>query len=381
MSAFAAILICSGQHFNKEFFSMLKDIHIKNYRGIKDLKIKDFKRINLLVGDNNSGKTSVLEAALLLLTPKNPLSLAEISLKKDISVQAQNVNIQLNLSEEESWRKLSYSFFNAEAANHISIASGLKNNPTENPDYLLKIIQNTEVNSDIFTNKTNISVSPRNIFFEYCDKAGIETKTGFSNNGNFKTEQNSSNDITGSGAFSNSGIKLSSTIYPLLNNWCTNLERKKIIRNVLKVIEPSLEDFEINQEISCYFSSGLKLPINYMGDGIRHLLNAIVAIYCSPNGIVLIDEIENGLHWKTQKVLWKAVIAAAKENDVQIIATTHSRDTIKALSEAYEEEEGKKLLGEDEIRLFQLYKNDKIFAETLDADTISGMIKNNYEPR
>ena len=64
---------------------------------------------------------------------------------------------------------------------------------------------------------------------------------------------------------------------------------------------------------------------------------------------------------------------------MQIIATTHSRDTISALSEVYEED--KSLLGEDEIRLFQIYKTEKNFAESLDAKTISGLIKNNYEPR
>ena len=77
--------------------------------------------------------------------------------------------------------------------------------------------------------------------------------------------------------------------------------------------------------------------------------------------------------------MWKIILTAAKENNVQIIATTHSRDTIKALSEVYEKE--KDLVGEDEIRLFQLYKNDKNFVETLDANTVKGMIKNNYELR
>ncbi len=338
---------------------MLKDIHIKNYRGIKDLKIKDFKRINLLVGDNNSGKTSVLEATMLLLSPKNPLMLADLMLKKDISVQMQNANIQFNISDEESWKRLSYSFFGAKPSSPIYIGSGLSADQEKDPEYLLKIIQNNDISSDIFNNKTNISVSPRNIFFEYSDKTGSKVRTGFSNNGNFKVEPNSTNDIVGLGCLIHSGPKLSSTIYPLLNACCATLERKKEIRDILRIIEPSLEDFEINPEISCYFQEGLKLPINYMGDGIRYLLNDLVGIYCSPGGVVLIDEIENGLHWKTQRILWKAVIAAAKENNVQIIATTHSREMISALADACEE------LDEKDFSVFSLDKEgDKNYVNT-----------------
>jgi AAA15 family ATPase/GTPase len=50
---------------------MFKEIHIQNFRGIKDLKINDFKQVNLFVGANNSGKTSVLEALYISLNPNN----------------------------------------------------------------------------------------------------------------------------------------------------------------------------------------------------------------------------------------------------------------------------------------------------------------------
>jgi AAA15 family ATPase/GTPase len=48
---------------------MIKNIKINNYKCFKNFEIKDFKRINILVGDNNSGKTSLIEA-IALLDPK-----------------------------------------------------------------------------------------------------------------------------------------------------------------------------------------------------------------------------------------------------------------------------------------------------------------------
>jgi AAA15 family ATPase/GTPase len=124
-----------------------------------------------------------------------------------------------------------------------------------------------------------------------------------------------------------------------------------------------------------------------MGDGLISVLNILLKTREVKNGILLIDEIENGLHWKTQKVLWKALLMATKENNIQIIATTHSLDTIKYLSEAYEEylneasKEEKNLLGEDEARVFSLYKKDKSFVEKIDSQSLKTMITHHYEIR
>ncbi|MBQ8066569.1 MAG: AAA family ATPase, partial [Prevotella sp.] len=49
-----------------------KNIEIKNFRGIDHLKIDDFSRVNVLLGQNNSGKTTVLEAIAMLMSMSNP---------------------------------------------------------------------------------------------------------------------------------------------------------------------------------------------------------------------------------------------------------------------------------------------------------------------
>jgi len=49
-----------------------RNIEIKNFRGIDHLKIDDLGRVNILVGQNSSGKSSVLEAVNLSLNMSNP---------------------------------------------------------------------------------------------------------------------------------------------------------------------------------------------------------------------------------------------------------------------------------------------------------------------
>ena len=50
----------------------IKDIEISNFRGIEYLKIDDLARVNVLLGQNNSGKSTVLESIAMLMSMSNP---------------------------------------------------------------------------------------------------------------------------------------------------------------------------------------------------------------------------------------------------------------------------------------------------------------------
>jgi len=72
-----------------------------------------------------------------------------------------------------------------------------------------------------------------------------------------------------------------------------------------------------------------------MGDGITRLFHIIVALANAQNGILLVDEFENGLYWKVQPKVWDVVFQLADRLNVQVFATTHSRDCIRAFDEAW----------------------------------------------
>ena len=97
--------------------------------------------------------------------------------------------------------------------------------------------------------------------------------------------------------------------------------------------------------------------------------------------IIIIDAIGHNIHWSRQRSMWRELIKCCKKNDTQIFATTHSYDTIKALSEAYEEV--KDLLGDDEIRLFKIKKlnTDETILGSIDCEVLQAKIEDNIEIR
>ena len=118
------------------------------------------------------------------------------------------------------------------------------------------------------------------------------------------------------------------------------------------------------------------VPIPFMGDGVRRVLSIVLAIANASGGVVLIDEIENGLHYSAQKHLWQAVAAAARRLDVQIFATTHSWELIRSAHEAFSETHP------TDFRLHRLDRvNGEITVTSYDQEMIEAALFSGLEMR
>jgi hypothetical protein len=119
-----------------------------------------------------------------------------------------------------------------------------------------------------------------------------------------------------------------------------------------------------------------RIPLGSMGDGLRRMFHIGLAMATAPKGILLIDEFENGLHWRVQRELWAALGKAAQEFDVQIFATTHSRDCIGGFVSASEE------LGIKDAKLYRLEREgDEIYAVDLALINVEAAMQLNAEVR
>jgi hypothetical protein len=77
------------------------------------------------------------------------------------------------------------------------------------------------------------------------------------------------------------------------------------------------------------------LPMKSMGDGTTRLFHIIVALVNAKNGLRLIDEFENGLHWSIQPKVWDIIFQLSERLNVQVFATTHSRDCVSGFESAW----------------------------------------------
>ena len=63
------------------------------------------------------------------------------------------------------------------------------------------------------------------------------------------------------------------------------------------------------------------------------MLAMAIAITQCKGGVLLVDEIDTGLHYTVMSRMWKLIFSAAKEFDVQVFATTHSYDCVYSLAQ------------------------------------------------
>ena len=108
-----------------------------------------------------------------------------------------------------------------------------------------------------------------------------------------------------------------------------------LIADALRIIEPklkSVEDSSAGGRPMIWGDIGLPemVPLPAMGEGMTRIARLILAISRAPGGVILIDEIENGLSHSILTKVWRAIEQAARRFDAQIIATTHSFECVEA---------------------------------------------------
>jgi AAA15 family ATPase/GTPase len=356
-----------GENYSMDY----KSLKISNFRSINSLEADDFRRVNLITGRNNCGKTSFLEAIFLISGMSNP----------QLPITINNFRDLVLTSDED----FSFIFKDLNFNYSIEISAGInshKRNIKIKPRFAQeisnkivpgeKISKVNEASTSIISTLKSMTVSGLNIEFSESGKKYL-TEFSLSENRVAIPHQYKENLHC---LFYNTKLSLAqldTNIEKLLVN-----KQLDTIISILKDIDNNIVDLRMGAGGMIYADIGLDklIPANIMGDGIRRLLSIVASISNSQNGIVLIDEIENGFHYLSLEVLWKAVLKTAKLYNVQLFITTHSQECIAALSAAYGTET------DDSIRLYRIEKTEnkhRVFKYS--PEMIAAGIENNYEVR
>ena len=340
---------------------MLKSFQISNFRLFQHLQIRKLNRVNLIVGKNNAGKSTFLEAVALYA------SNASLS-----------VLLDLIESRQENWvseAKPQSHNFTGNFIRHLFFEHKLP--PIGEQGILLGEVaseSNLHIGTAAYQNKNDeegtirkvrISTNQLNLFDEESSNFEIfliaqenkKTRRIFRLDRYDKEMQRNNNVISRLYQKQEPEFKLIWQIVSTENMsnrklaalWdltsLTSLESEVI--SSLSLIDDRVTGVAFVEDISQKRSGENRiplvkldgidepLPLKSMGDGMTRLFHIIVALVNAQNGLLLIDEFENGLHWSIQQKVWDIVFQLAEKLNVQVFATTHSRDCVRGFDSTW----------------------------------------------
>ncbi|HUM34616.1 MAG TPA: ATP-binding protein, partial [Candidatus Saccharicenans sp.] len=155
----------------------------------------------------------------------------------------------------------------------------------------------------------------------------------------------------------------------------------EILLDTLRIIEPRLKRVFVLVQggepiLHGDLGTGRPIPLPLMGEGMVKLANIIPKLGRASNGVILIDEIDNGLHYSVLEKVWEVIAKAARMFETQVFATTHSMDCIVAAHEAFS---NSKLY---DFRLHRLVRDkETVKTVTYDKKTLGIAITSDLEVR
>lgn len=340
---------------------MIRELIIKNYRGFKDFKINSFNQVNLIAGANNVGKTSLLEALYLNLAPST------LDQKKKIDLLRGFKNIPESIDFEPMWGWLFHEKRIKEIIKIISIDDAFRKRIIDLRESLTPPPLETGLRERL-AEGTGYEREEYEVILDHSSP-----KVHFQKRPLFEREIPV-------------GIIVSSRTRPnaedaQLFSRVDDLGLKKELLMPLKVIEPRLLDMTVSVStgipmINCDIGMGQKIPLSQMGEGMVHFFSMISEIIYKSGGVVLVDEIDSGLHYSVMVDVWKAIASATDDSKTQIFATTHSFECISAAHKAFSEN------GRYDFRLHRLDRiNDEIKAITYDREMLEAALLTDLEVR
>lgn len=382
----------------------MNSIEIFNFKNFGHLKIGNLGALNLIVGRNNTGKSTLLESISLLASGAN------IGWIKDL-LEIRGINARFSLNAEQPdmlelenfcslYHNRSYEAFKHEP---IKIKTD-EDNGSQSTSIEIKIVDLIEItDTDDNGNETRRRVirdtDDNQIIIDGEVRPGLlitnnESKTiytvGNTPRRMYTGERNIPFEYVRTAEFTgdkNPALfdKVALTpLEPVL------IEALHIIDNRIEALNFLKDDNRVrptpfamrrdpdDNRVPYVVLQGTteKYRLSTMGDGINRILTIILSMLNCRNGILLVDEFENGLHYSVQTGLWGLIGRLAQELNIQVFATTHSLDCIKSFLNATRDTGIGRL-----IRLEKRTNGEEIAVMYDEADELDYITDNNVETR
>jgi hypothetical protein len=324
---------------------LLTDLNITACRGIRDLELKPLAPVTLLVGENNIGKSSVLEAAALLLRPCDAQQWVRVARNRDLD----------NSLSEILWtmfpHSTSISFDDGPQESEVLSVSGMCDTRLRKLNASAKA--ETQTVSDL-TQEMRLEVR---IGMGNREQGDIPLTSGY---------------VTFGAQSAHHSVSLRTLMYPTkIVTPSGHLLSHLLVDELSRAIEGGYRDIAIN--MLQFFDKGVRgldvsarlgnrsiiishatrgiVDVSSFGDGMRRSMALALGLAGARGGVLLVDELEAGIHPRMLPVVMKHLAIAANAAGTQILATTHSIEAVDAMIRAMHETP-------DQMALFYLRRSD-----------------------
>lgn len=327
---------------------LLRTIHIGAFRGLQNALLRDLGRVNLFVGKTNSGKTSVLEAVYILSRPLDPVTWLHTANRREPSplaaLTSSSVDRLKYLFPSTALEEFGPVSLCAEGSCEVRTVSAVARELRGLRPTIRSVVEEedgepTEVAAEV-------------------ERAGVEIQV----QATAQHQQPSLFDEPLARTFEvwerepvfgrkkSSVLSFPARVVTPYDHWLRSPSPQAFseatlegysgeILDLIQKFEPSIVDLRLlatQREPSLYLrdaKNGL-LPLSSFGDGLRRIIAIALALPRAKNGILLIDEIETGLHVHLLGKVYSWLVQACHSQNVQLFATTHSLEALDALLEA-----------------------------------------------
>ena len=325
---------------------MIRKLKLENYRSFESYALEDLARVNLLVGSNNCGKTSILEAVHFLASQGDPRVLVNSTHRRgEFLVTNGQDGIDDYPRPRPEPHDLSHQFFGHrfDAGTRFLISSD-----DELGQIVVSIEQAEEGESDTLFDIETGRVQTLVLRIAGGDYGKFELAVN--DDGSFSWNRRALR-IASTTARSAARPVRFVTVDSLDHASMASLWNKVVVdgresevEDAMRILERKLESIRFltsdgparlrgSRGIMLGFEgASRRVPLGSQGEGTRRLLGLAIPLTELANGVLLADEIDTGLHWTILEKMWSLVVETARESSIQVFATTHSYDCIRGLA-------------------------------------------------
>lgn len=340
---------------------MYTSFTIENFRLFDRLTVEPLARVNLIVGQNNAGKTALLEALWLHSGQNSPELAHRMNTWRGLPGSEPGeffpdlfwdyrTDLPIKLTANYQGRSNSEKLLitrQSRSASTVPMAPSApdRQRPLSQSDTLREtelIFEYTDAQGDKFTSHA---------WLELPISQGIQQEVNLAS---VRVQIEGQNVDRRSTIFLHSSGRIAPSELAIRFGSAEVKGHLAEIESVLRLSEPRLRRLTAIPAVDglalIYGDIGTSriMPIALMGSGFTRLLEITLAFAETANGAVLIDEIENGLHYSVLPEIWKAINNLSKKFNVQVFATTHSYECMIAARDAFKEME------DDELRIHRI---------------------------